>query len=311
MYMQTPTSYTTYAEQHLAARLEDEQSLSMQLAEAAEAAQCRSRARQSLLTLELIHADDDVSAAVAHANIYRRRAENAATVTERLRSQLGALAEYAERGTLERLGVLNPEIAELEELAAIGQASGEHAEYRYEAQLRAADELELAQREELMRLRARLSSAEAAVASERRALETAFRAELEASEARATAAHQAASAASLALTQRDAEHRRAIRSLEAAAAEAAEASREAVTNGARLLEGARREHEEALNTARRELEAALEAARRQALSATAALNSARADAQVEAQQRRAELSAVQKQAAEAQVRLRLIAADCG
>ena len=69
MYMQTPTSYTTYAEQHLAARLEDEQSLSMQLAEAAEAAQCRSRARQSLLTLELIHADDDVSAAVAHANI--------------------------------------------------------------------------------------------------------------------------------------------------------------------------------------------------------------------------------------------------
>ena len=121
MYMQTPTSYTTYAEQHLAARLEDEQSLSMQLAEAAEAAQCRSRARQSLLTLELIHADDDVSAAVAHANIYRRRAENAAAEAERLRLQLSALAEYAERGTLERLGVLNPEIAELEELAAIGQ----------------------------------------------------------------------------------------------------------------------------------------------------------------------------------------------
>ena len=116
------------------------------------------------------------------------------------------------------------EIAELEELAAIGQASGQHAEYHYEAQLRAADEFELAQREELMRLRARLSSAEAAVASERRALETAFRAELEASEARATAAHQAASAATLALTQRDAEHRRATRSLKAAAAEAAEAS---------------------------------------------------------------------------------------
>ena len=55
-----------------------------------------------------------MSAVVAHANIYRRRAENAATVTERLRSQLGALAEYAERGTLERLGVLNPEIVELE-----------------------------------------------------------------------------------------------------------------------------------------------------------------------------------------------------
>ena len=156
----------------------------MQLAEAAEAAQCCSRARQSLLTLELIHANDDVNAVVAHANIYRRRAENAATVTERLRSQLGALAEYAERGTLERLGVLNPEIAELEELAAIGQASGQHAEYHYEAQLRAADELELAQREELVRLRARLSSAEAAVASVRRALETAFRAEPETSEAR-------------------------------------------------------------------------------------------------------------------------------
>ena len=142
----------------------------MQLAEAAEAAQCCSRARQSLLTLELIHANDDVNAVVAHANIYRRRAENAATVTERLRSQLGALAEYAERGTLERLGVLNPEIAELEELAAIGQASGQHAEYHYEAQLRAADEFELAQREELMRLRALLNFDKPAVSSDRQAL---------------------------------------------------------------------------------------------------------------------------------------------
>ena len=50
----------------------------MQLAEAAAAAQCRSRARQSLLTLELIQANDDVGAVVAHANVYRRRAENAA-----------------------------------------------------------------------------------------------------------------------------------------------------------------------------------------------------------------------------------------
>ena len=99
--------------------------------------------------------------------------------------------------------MLNPRLAELEELAAIGQASAQHAEYHYEAQLRSADELELAQREELMRLRARLSSDEPAVYSERQALETAFRTELDASEARATAAHQATSA-TLALTKRDA-----------------------------------------------------------------------------------------------------------
>ena len=101
----------------------------------------------------------------------------------RLRSQLGALAEYAERGTLERLGVLHPEIAELEELAAIGQASGQHAECHWGGAARRG-RVRLAQREELMRLRARLSSAEAAFASVRRALETAFRAEPEASEAR-------------------------------------------------------------------------------------------------------------------------------
>ena len=101
----------------------------------------------------------------------------------RLRSQLGALAEYAERGTLERLGVLHLEIAELEELAAIGQASGQHAECHCGGAAHRG-RVRLAQREELMRLRARLSSAEAAVASVRRALETAFRAEPEASEAR-------------------------------------------------------------------------------------------------------------------------------
>ena len=106
--------------------------------------------------------------------------------------------------------MLNPRLAELEELAAIGQASAQHAEYHYEAQLRSADELELAQREELMRLRARLSSDEPAVYSERQALETAFRTELDASEARATAAHQATSA-TLALTKRDAEHSRRLR----------------------------------------------------------------------------------------------------
>ena len=76
----------------------------------------------------------------------------------------------AERGTLERLGVLNSRLAELEELAAIGQPSDQHAEYHYEAKLRSADEVELAQREEFMRLRALLNFDEPAVTSDRQAL---------------------------------------------------------------------------------------------------------------------------------------------
>ena len=66
--------------------------------------------------------------------------------------------------------MLNPRLAELEELAAIGQASAQHAEYHYKAQLRATDEFELAQREELMRLHARLNFDKPAVSSDRQAL---------------------------------------------------------------------------------------------------------------------------------------------
>ena len=66
--------------------------------------------------------------------------------------------------------MLNPRLAELEELAAIGQASAQHAEYHYEAQLRSADEVELAQGEEFMLLRALLNFDEPAVTSDRQAL---------------------------------------------------------------------------------------------------------------------------------------------
>ena len=73
----------------------------------------------------LTHRISDKAAAcnfIAHANIYRHRADHAATVTKRLPSQLGRARQ------LERLGVLNSRLAELEELAAIGQPSDQHAE---------------------------------------------------------------------------------------------------------------------------------------------------------------------------------------
>ena len=66
----------------------------------------------------LTHRISDKAAAcnfVAHANIYRHRADHAATVTKRLPSQLGRARQ------LERFGVLNSRLVELEELAAIGQ----------------------------------------------------------------------------------------------------------------------------------------------------------------------------------------------
>ena len=63
--------------------------------------------------------------------------------------------------------MLNSRLVELEELAAIGQASDQHAQYHYEARLRIAYEVELAQ---LMRLRARLYFDKPAVSSDRQAL---------------------------------------------------------------------------------------------------------------------------------------------
>ena len=115
----------------------------------------------------MTHRISDKAAAcnfIAHANIYRHRADHAATVTKRLPSQLGRARQ------LERFGVLNSRLVELEELAAIGQASDQHAQYHYEAKLRIAYEVELAQREELMRLRARLNFDKPAVSSDRQAL---------------------------------------------------------------------------------------------------------------------------------------------
>ena len=60
--------------QSLRTRLEDEQRVSAQLASAAQTLQSRSRALRSALTLELVHADDDLHEAHTTASVERRRA---------------------------------------------------------------------------------------------------------------------------------------------------------------------------------------------------------------------------------------------
>ena len=72
----------------LAARLEAEQTLSSQLSAAAQDLQRRARAQRSLLTLELVQADDELCAAHAAVILQQRETEYAHAREAQLRGHL-------------------------------------------------------------------------------------------------------------------------------------------------------------------------------------------------------------------------------
>ena len=139
---------------------DDELFLSARLAEAAQDLQARARAHRSLLTLELVHADDDLCAAQSMLAIQQRKAEQSRTSQRQLNHQLVDVNDQLQRATCERVAVLGSELSGVEDLVLSLGVALRQAEEDCKA---TADRVAL----ELEEVRSSLTSTQAALAEER------------------------------------------------------------------------------------------------------------------------------------------------
>lgn len=131
----TPSSTLRLEEERhtLEQRLEDEQQHSARLAEAAQGLHARARATRSLLTLELVHADDELCAALTMSSLDRRKVEQARVAESRLLRLLEIAEDDEARSMCERAAILGAELAAVEGTMMSMRSDMRDAEQRHQA----------------------------------------------------------------------------------------------------------------------------------------------------------------------------------